>query len=419
MIDQSTINLPAIIALMVPLVASHHELRGRCPFHKGKTDTSLKVWQENDDQGRSIWHWCCHAGCGGGDAMSWIAKRDGLDLKRSPDFRRALEVLGVAASAQVNTPAADPEPTEPVIAPSTDWQSPAIAFVETCADALWGDYEKPMGWLMERGFTQATLVGNDIGYNAEDHYVDRTAWGLPIVEYTDEKGQLRTKSKIWLPRGVVIPWFVGRLAGNGGELWKIIIRRPTGAPKYYQVPGCSNGLFNVDRLRPDLPVMLCEAALDALAVQQEAGDLITAVATGTTGARAARWIAPLSAARARLLSFDADAGGDNPLTYWRSVFPDAKEWRPYYDDPAAMLQSGGDLRAWVEHGLEDVPAPLPIAQPVARAAPEGWHSEHTSEGYRLIHPKYGETNWQPYPFAAIVEAEQMTKPTQWAAPEGY
>jgi len=55
-----------------------------------------------------------------------------------------------------------------------------------------------------------------------------------------------------------------------------------------------------------------------------------------------------------LVAMDADAGGEEAAHYWRDVLQhNARRWRPLFDDPAAMLQAGLDVRQWVEAGLAD------------------------------------------------------------------
>jgi DNA primase len=99
--------------------------------------------------------------------------------------------------------------------------------------------------------------------------------------------------------------------------------------------------------------MLVEGCLDALALVQEAGDLVAVVAAGsTTGGRLKRWITRLALASLVLVAFDADAGGDTAASWWlQALGAKGKLWRPYWDDPNAMLQAGADLRAWVREGL--------------------------------------------------------------------
>jgi hypothetical protein len=165
---------------------------------------------------------------------------------------------------------------------------------------------------------------------------------LPEEPYTDRHGRERLRTTIWLPRGIVIPWF----ADN--HLWKIQIRRPAGDPRYYTLPGQRNGLFNADAIKPGQGAMLVEGAFDAIAVQQEAGDLVAAVATGSTGARATRWILRIARCTPLLLGFDADQGGNAPATFWKNIFPGARRCTTITNDPAEMLQRGLSLRSWVQ-----------------------------------------------------------------------
>jgi len=63
-------------------------------------------------------------------------------------------------------------------------------------------------------------------------------------------------------------------------------------PKYAGPAGFANGLYNAGALIAGRPAMLVEGALDALTIEQEAGDLVTPVATGATGgARRMHWVA--------------------------------------------------------------------------------------------------------------------------------
>jgi hypothetical protein len=118
------------------------------------------------------------------------------------------------------------------------------------------------------------------------------------------------------------------------------------------VRGSANLLYRIDAVQADRPAMLVEAPLDALAIGQEAGDLVAAVAAGTSWGRLERWIGRLSLASVVLLGFDADDAGDRAAAWWlEALGRRARRWRPYWDDPTAMLQHGADLRTWVREGL--------------------------------------------------------------------
>jgi DNA primase len=153
----------------------------------------------------------------------------------------------------------------------------------------------------------------------------------------------------------VFPWWLGE------ELWRVMIRR-VGADvpkdrKYITVSGGSNTLYQVETLQPNAPAMIAEGCLDALAIVQEAGDLLAVVAaSSTTGGRLERWIGRLGLASTVLVSFDADRAGEEAAIWWlKALGSPSKRWRPFWDDPSTMLQHGADLRTWIREGLDAEP----------------------------------------------------------------
>ena len=229
---------------------------------------------------------------------------------------------------------------DPLIPPSSAWLESGWPFLTHCQGQLWGDAGgRALTWLQGRGLSDATIRSAGLGYNDHDHYTERTAWGLApeILPNGKPKG-------VWLPRGVVIPWLVD------GELWGLRIRRPVGDPKYYLIPGGQAGaLYNADQIAPGRPAVIVEGELDALTICQAQH---IAVATGSThGARRAKWIARLAAAAAVLVAYDNDDPGNQAATYWLEVLPNAKRWRPYWNDANQMQQDGADVGAWIAAGV--------------------------------------------------------------------
>jgi hypothetical protein len=291
--------------------------------------------------------------------LEWAARRLGLERR---EIRATLksaqkQVRGQAAQLPSNgrrdrlylPTAVEPDAPEVAEPPSREWLRAAHKLCGSAMRQLWeGGERRPMGWLKQRGLHFDTVMKARLGYNPHDYYDTREQWGL-APEY-DERGRAKG---VWVPRGITIPWFVD------GMIWKVFIRRPlgdaqieAGQPKYVQIPGGTNALYNNGALVAGRPALLVEGAFDALAVQQVAGDLVAPVASGTTGARRVRWIAALAACRPVLLGFDADAAGIEATAYWRGVLGEqAHVWQPYLDDPATMLQAGLDLRAWVAASL--------------------------------------------------------------------
>jgi hypothetical protein len=153
----------------------------------------------------------------------------------------------------------------------------------------------------------------------------------------------------------VFPWAVG------DELWRVIIRRVGDQvpkhKKYVSISGGGNTLYRVETLQPNAPAIIVEGVLDALAIAQEAVDLIAVVAAGsTTGGRLERWIGRVAFSSIVLVAFDADEAGEAAAAWWLNALGTrAKRWRPYWDDPNAMLKDGADLRTWVREGMGTEP----------------------------------------------------------------
>jgi len=327
------------------------EYAGPCPFCGGRD--RFRVWPQDGDRGR---FWCrqCDAK---GDAIDYIRQRDNLG------FSEALERLGSPVVASVARQPAAPPRLEP---PTPSWQGRARSFVAECQAALWGDHAEGLAWMRKRGLADETIRAAGLGLNVRDRREDPATWGLDAEQRA--AGGARA---IWLPRGIVIPWEIG------GELWRVNIRRPSGdvekgGPKYIGPAGSRAGLYNADRLQADRPAMIVEGELDALTVQQLAGDLVAAVATGSTmGAHRAPWVARLAICSTVLVSFDTDEAGEKAAAWWLGVLDNAQRWRPFWGDANAMAQDGADVRSWVEAGLLPPPTADPEqaqAEPVERCA---------------------------------------------------
>ena len=219
-----------------------------------------------------------------------------------------------------------------------------------------------------RGIQDATLRAFHIGYNPEDLHDDPAAWG--ISPPTDPPDGDAGRRRIWLPRGITFPWYIDDPPGPDPAIWRLNIRRPLspahiarGEPKYLGPRGFANTLFNAGALGPDpahaLPAVLVEGELDALTIVQAAGDLVAAVATGSTaGARCLQWIARLAQAPRILVAFDVDplgpngapGAGDAASAWWLAALPRALRWRPLLHD-VNSAPAPEDVRTWIQCGL--------------------------------------------------------------------
>jgi DNA primase len=231
--------------------------------------------------------------------------------------------------------------------PSPAWQTRAHEFINSSQRLLWQDGARPaqaaLRYLRGRGFSDVTIRHARLGVNPRARYESASAWGLD------------TDRKVWLPRGIVIPWL------HDGHAWGLNIRRPNGdlkdegegweVRKYHRILGSANALYNADEI-DGRPVVMVEGEFDALAVQQESKQ-VAAVATGSTAwARKPRWRALLRTTPRVLVAFDAEEAGEQASRYWLRALPAATRWRPHLHDASAMLRAGLDVARWVDEGLD-------------------------------------------------------------------
>ncbi len=321
------------------------EYVGHCPFCKAG-ENRFHVWP-NSDRPR---YWCrvCDAK---GDAIEFLKQYGNLSF---PD---ACAELGIELEDREDY---EPPSFSELIAqdnpPSDKWQEAAKVFIARAEAYLWHPHSpegrEALAYLHSRGLTDETIKRARIGYcpamkNGNWYSDTFEHWGIDPASIQDEAK--RERGRIVIPPGIVIPWF------EGDRIWKIAIKRPGQEMSYGQVLGSREGMYNISSVQFDQPAMIVESELCALSVQQEAGDLIACVATGSVSrARRARWIADLSLASFVLQSFDDDAAGDEHAPYWIQKLERCIRWSPMEaKDPNDILQQlgGESLRNWVKWGL--------------------------------------------------------------------
>lgn len=226
--------------------------------------------------------------------------------------------------------------------PCRKWQEAAEAFVYRAHRYLLynPNADRALTYLQSRGLTEATIKQARLGFCPGWYKESLEVWGLS-EEQTD-----KDEAEIRIPEGIILPWVVQ------GAIWKLSVRRPT--REYFQVLGSSDALYNVDSIRPGQPVFLFESEFDALSIEQEAGDLATAVATGSASkGLTGRWLSRILPASYILQSFDGDDAGENGAAEWLKCLPPEKtiRWRPWAHDGNDMLRAGMPVRLWVEMGV--------------------------------------------------------------------
>lgn len=349
MIDTKQINLLDLIGREVQLKKAANtgggEYHGACPFCGG---TDRFAVQPN---GKG---WSCRQ-CTPSwqDAIEYVKRRDGVG------FKTAVQTLGMTLDSQPRGKTVkrliDPDAPralgEYIALNDTDWQESARVFCGESFDRLWSNEgAKALGYLRARGITDSVIESAGLGFNPED---TNSTWGL-----TD----------VWLPRGIVIPWM------SGDKFWRVNIRRSSGDPKYQQVTGGANGLYNADAIVKDGIAVMVEGEFDNLVLQSHVKG-ITPVATGAMSwARVLRWVSLLSISQLVLLAFDVDenGAGDKAVTWWADKLGDKAIRRaPTSHDITDMWREGQDLQAWAEpyslwYTRDDEPEELDVRREMRR-----------------------------------------------------
>ncbi len=306
-----------------------------CPNCGGK---DRFIFWPNHPEGESFW--CRRCGMGG-TAVHYLIH------VRNMSYEAAYKYLGISPSHQNRKYTEHRwEPQPPQEPPSELWQKQAGAILSWSQGILWdGVYVKIREWLLnERGLTEETVKQAGLGWIPQDHYADRESWGLP--ESLNEQGK---NTKLWLPAGLVIPCF------HDNQLHRIRIRRhvPSDGMKYYIVPGSS---MTPMTLGNDNVFILVESELDTILLHQEAGDLATIIALGSSEIKPDSMLYErMKGADNILISLDSDkAGANSSWKFWMEHFPQATRWPVIKGkDPTEAYLNGLNLRKWILTGIRD------------------------------------------------------------------
>jgi DNA primase len=314
--------LDIVARYVSPSKSTNKQWNAPCPFCGGD-DRFIILPYDSDHSGKEM---PPHAFCR--QCNAWVTAEMLLQRKENISYRDAKAIVdGAKSLSEVGhikwTGKAKPlTPAEIDGAPVQEWQWGGKAVCRVYKAVLWSEVGvKALQWLRERGISDKYIDSHELGYNPQDYSMD---WG--------------TGQKIFLPRGIVIPYL------GQEQLWKIEIRRPTHAKKdrYVTVTGSANTLYGYDRLSFRGKAVMTEGVFDAIIMEQaleEAGITdVVAVATGSTdGSRESRWKAKLSLCDHAIIAFDPDEAGENAAHYWLRIISEAvndcRRWTP----------SGGDI----------------------------------------------------------------------------
>jgi DNA primase len=303
------------------------EWAGPCPFCGGQD--RFRVWP---DQGQSGRYWCRQCGKTG-DPIRFL--RDFRQL----DFKEACRLLGRKPPVRTDDPQSRLPETSCIIPHDPLWQEKALAFVDRSERTI-QKYAPIQKWLRNRGLKEQTILGARLGWNPEASYQSRKSWGLlPVV---DERGKPKD---FWIPSGLVVPHY------QGDKLIKVRIRRFDGEPKYLMLVGSKNKPM---MFGDSGPFIIVESDLDGLLIQQEAGDIISAISIGSVQVKPTSDVRDmLQTASIILVALDTnEEAGVKGARWWTEQFPNAVRWPVISGkDPSEAFIAGVNIRTWVQAGL--------------------------------------------------------------------
>ena len=192
--------------------------------------------------------------------------------------------------------------------------------------------EPNLAWLLEyRGLN--TQTSRSLGFIPEGiSWASGKAWGLPDVK------------PFYLPAGLCIYYGRNRIRIRNSDLNK--------SPRYYLLPGSSTEPAIVGS-GDKVNIVIVESELDALLINQEAGDIIDTIALGTASIKPDDELTKILKSRSLLLiSLDSDEAGIKASHWWLKHFSNAKRWPVIKgNDPTEQWKLGVPVRDWIEAGL--------------------------------------------------------------------
>lgn len=324
------------------------EFASSCPFCGGDSGRSdrFRIWPDQNSGNGS--YWCRQCGAHG-DRIQFVMDTRKVGFKEACRMTGDTEISSMYqadsdAPYRINLPIA-PEPAfvpkppaaPPALAAADIWSEKAMKLVEWSASKLKGSDGETV--LMKKGIVSDDLTVR-LGWIPEDIFRPREAWGLETVLKPDTGKPKR----LWIPKGIVIPYL------KNGRAMRIRIRRPEGEPRYYVLPGSSPDQMILGM--PGRSVVVVESELDAILIDQVAGDITAVIALGTARAKPDMGSqAVLKDALCILVALDFDEPGQASCDWWQKQYPSAIRWPvPSGKDPSDAAADGKDLRSWVIAG---------------------------------------------------------------------
>jgi len=349
-------------------VASTHggEYCGPCPGCGG--EDRFRIWPaQNNGQGSFFCRGCNTAG----DRVTFLMAFDGMSY---PEACASLDIQ--MERREYRTPKAPGERFQVSGVRCQEKQEkkaelPPDVWVEKAGELVKWAHEKLMendeqlAWLAARGIDRAAVEKFNLGWNpgkdGRDLWRPREAWGLP-TEMKENKFGKMAKKRLWIPRGLVIPYQVSgvRCQVSGKNIGRVRIRRPEeNPPRYYVIPGSNMDMMFIEvsgvgcQVSGQNAVLVVESELDGVMCHCQSGGMCSVLALGSSSAKPDENLMEiLRNAAVILVALDFDGAGEKAMRWWKDEFHQAKLWPvPEGTDPGEAYQAGIDIKAWISAGL--------------------------------------------------------------------
>lgn len=334
----NVINLLEEIGIQPKRVASCNggEYHSKCPASQCEGKDRFCVWPKEGTDGR---YWCRQC-LRTGDAIQFCRDFMGMDYPPAcikvgrqisqPNLPRHIRLKEKFSPKLLSTP-------------SNQWSQKALNFIQ-CSHQYLLKNPHLLSQDKDRGISEKSIRDFQLGWNPTDIFELRQSWGLS--DMSSESGA----RLLCLPQGIIIPSF------RDGVMIRVKIRRYNWKPgdeypKYHILAGgiaCPAIYGDVGK-----PVLLVEAELDAILVQQLAGDKCCCIALGGVSIRPDTVVdQALRRASLILYALDFDEAGKKAYPFWKSTYAHIKPWPvPRGKSPGDAYSLGIDLRKWMESGL--------------------------------------------------------------------
>ena len=256
-------------------------LMGKCPFHEEDTPSFGVTPSKN--------LWNCLAGCGGGDTIQLVMKKEEVSFRHAVDILRR-EIGAVPAAPTLTTKVGTQHPV--LVAPESELSDAALlAHVMDYYHRTMLNTSKGMAYLRERAILSPEAINTfklgfsnrTLGYRVPT----TTAQGKALKAQLQRVGILRASGHEHFSGCVVFP-----IINGAGEVVEMYGRRTLSpvreAPKHLYLKGPHAGVWNAGGVAGQEEWLLCEALMDALSLWVIGFKNVTA-SYGTNGFTPDHW----------------------------------------------------------------------------------------------------------------------------------